>query len=122
MKRFLAFVAFAAFTPLANAQQHVTGPNPADAAARVPQAAYDSAFAGYNPYREQDLAAWREVNDEVARIGGHVRMFGGARHAGPGSAKPGPARPAPGQPAVSKDQPAGERSAPQAPQAGHKGH
>ena len=119
MKRFLAFVAFAAFTPLANAQQHVTGPNPADPAVRVPQAAYDSAFAGYNPYREQDLAAWREVNDEVARIGGHVRMFGGAGH---GGAKPGPAKPAPGQPVVSKDQPAGERSAPPAPQADHKGH
>jgi len=122
MKRFFAFAAFAVCTPFANAQQHVTGPNPADPAARVPQAAYDSAFAGYTSYHEQDLAAWREVNDEVARIGGHVRMFGGTGHAGHGGAKPGPARSAPAQPAANTDRPAGQPSAPQAPQAGHKGH
>jgi hypothetical protein len=117
MKHLLAFVALAACVPYAAAQQ--ARPDPADPEARVPQAAYDSAFVGYTPYREQDLAAWRDVNDEVARVGGHVRIFGGVGH---GGAKSAPAKPAPAQPAANQDQPAGPRSAPQASQAGHKGH
>lgn len=124
MKHLFALVAIAACTPL-DAAQHVARPNPADPAARVPQPAYNSAFAGYIPYREQDLAAWREVNDEVARIGGHIKMFGGAGHAGHGGVKPGPAKPAPAQPATAKDQPAGQppvRRVPQEPQGDHKGH
>ncbi len=110
MKYLLAFAALAACVPCAAAQQ--ARPDPADPAARVPQAAYNSAFAGYTSYREQDLAAWREVNDEVARIGGHVRMFGGAGH---GGARPGSAKPAPAQPTANKAQPAGQSSAPHAP-------
>lgn len=122
MKQFLAFVALAASVPLAAAQQ-ASGKKPADPAAPVPQVKYESAFTGYTSYREQELAAWREVNDEVARIGGHVKMFGGAGHAGHGSAKP-VTKPAPGEAAASKEQPAQPpaRSAPQAPQGGHKGH
>jgi hypothetical protein len=38
-------------------------------------ATYDSAYAGYQPYREESIADWREVNDEVARIGGHIGIF-----------------------------------------------
>jgi hypothetical protein len=38
--------------------------------------------------RDDALAPWREINDEVARIGGHMGMFGGA-HAGHG-VKPAP--------------------------------
>lgn len=50
-----------------------------------------SAYADYQPYREEPLLPWRAVNDEVARIGGHIGIFGGA-HAGHGTA---PAQPAP---------------------------
>jgi hypothetical protein len=124
MKQCFAFIALATGVTCAIAQQKPTS-GPTDPAAPVPQAKYESAFTGYVPYREQDLAAWREANDEVARIGGHIRMFGAGGHAGHGAAKPGPARPAAGEPAASKSQPAiqpPERSAPQAPQGAHQGH
>jgi hypothetical protein len=74
--------------PPAGAQQSVlTGP--ADPQAKVPAPAYVSAFASYRPLRDEPLAPWREINEEVARIGGHIGMFGGA-HAGHG-VKPAPA-------------------------------
>ena len=108
MKHLFALIALAALVPHAAAQQQAARHSPTDPAAPVPQTRYDSAFAGYTSYREQDLAAWREVNDEVARIGGHIKMFGGAGPAGHGGAKPVPAKPGSGQP--------------QAPQGGHKGN
>jgi hypothetical protein len=43
--------------------------------ARVPALTYQSAFQDYRPYREQELAPWREVNEEVARVGGHVGVM-----------------------------------------------
>jgi hypothetical protein len=50
----------------------------ANAGARVAEIQYDSAFTGYQPYREQKPAPWREVNDEVHKAGGHIGIFGGA--------------------------------------------
>lgn len=83
--------------PPAAAQQSVkTGP--ADPQATVPAPAYTSAFAGYRPFRDEPLAPWREVNDEVARVGGHLGMFGGA-HAGHGAK---PASEATGGPAATR--------------------
>lgn len=49
--------------------------NPADPAAAVPATRYSSVFSGYQPLGDEKLAAWRETNDEVARIGGHLGMF-----------------------------------------------
>jgi len=61
-------------------------------AAEPPAASqYRSTYTDYQPYREEPLLPWRAVNDEVARIGGHIGIFGGA-HAGHGAA---PAQPAP---------------------------
>lgn len=54
--------------------QNAPQPNPADPKARVPPVEYRSAFAGYRPHAEPELAPWRAVNDEVGRIGGHVGM------------------------------------------------
>jgi hypothetical protein len=119
MKHLFALAALAVLAPHASAQQHPPRPNAADPAAVVPPVRYESAFTGYASYREQDPGSWRELNEEVGRIGGHVRMFGGAGH---GGAKPGSATPAPGAPSASKDQPSGQHSAPRGPQAGHKGH
>jgi hypothetical protein len=62
--------------------------DPARPNTRVPDAQYESAFQHYVPYREQPLATWREVNDEVGRVGGHVGMFGGSGHSGHAGAKP----------------------------------
>ena len=61
-------------------------------AAPVPPVKYESPFAGYVPYREKDVAPWRDVNDEVARAGGHAGIFGG--HGARMPDKPG-AKPAP---------------------------
>ena len=121
MKHLFAYAALAVLAPHAVAQQHPPRPNPADPAAVVPPVRYESAFTGYTSYLEQDLAAWREVNDEVARIGGHIKMFGGAGHAGHGGAIP-PIKPSPGETGARKDQPATQRGASQVPQAGHKDH
>lgn len=49
--------------------------DPAKPEARVPAVTYRSAFEDYRPYREQEVAPWREVNDEVARIGGHLGIL-----------------------------------------------
>ncbi len=65
------------FTTFAHAQER----KPAlvsDPAARVPDVRYQSAFDGYQPYREQKLAPWRELNDEVHKAGGHIGIVGGA--------------------------------------------
>ena len=48
---------------------------------------YDSVFRGYQPYREQNVADWRSVNEEVGRVGGHIGIVGGAGHSGPATTK-----------------------------------
>lgn len=49
--------------------------NPTDPAVRVPPVRYQSVFAGFDSYREAKVASWREVNDEVARVGGHMGVL-----------------------------------------------
>lgn len=53
-------------------------PRPAvtEASAPVPATPYNSAFTGYQSYREQNLAPWRALNDEVHKAGGHIGIFG----------------------------------------------
>ena len=46
-------------------------PAAADAEAAAPGAPYRSALEGYAGFREQELADWRAVNDEVGKVGGH---------------------------------------------------
>jgi hypothetical protein len=60
--------------PPAAAQQQVAV-HPADPRALVPPPQYASAFNGYRPYGNEKPGPWREINDEVARIGGHAGMF-----------------------------------------------
>ena len=96
--RFAALLYGAAvLTPLAaTAQQRTTGLNPADSSATVPAVKYQSAFTGYLPFRDENLAPWREANDEAARIGGHMGIVGGAGgHAGHAATKPAIQPPAP---------------------------
>ena len=50
--------------------------------AKVPAVTYQSAFQDYRSYREQELASWREVNEEVARVGGHVGVMKNAGESG----------------------------------------
>ena len=80
----------AALAPIAaTAQQRPPALGPTDSAAAVPAVKYESAFTGYMPFRDEKLAPWREVNDEAARVGGHLGIFGGAaRHGAAGATKP----------------------------------
>jgi hypothetical protein len=42
-----------------------------DAQAKVPPVGYRSAFEGYRPFAEQELADWRRANEGVGAAGGH---------------------------------------------------
>ena len=92
MRSMMAIAAFMALAPYAAAQQQSIRPHPADPAATPPAAKYESALTGYRGFREEPLAPWRDVNEEVARTGGHVGIMRGAdAHKPPAAA---PARPA----------------------------
>jgi len=43
---------------------------PAATQSTTPALTYQSAFTRYKPYADQAIAPWREVNDDVGRIGG----------------------------------------------------
>jgi hypothetical protein len=60
----------------ANAAQPLSGST--DPKSGVPSGQYESVLSGYRPYEEPAIAAWRDVNDEVARVGGHVGIMGSA--------------------------------------------
>lgn len=89
------------FTSHAAQPEPGSGPLSADVSVRPP--VYESAFTGYRRYADEKLAGWREVNEEVGRVGGHIGIFGGGGHAGH-SASSKPAVNAP--PAGQKPQPA----------------
>jgi len=95
---FLMAFAAAAVIPSALAQQ-AARPAPSDPAAAVPAVGYESAFSGYVPYKEQDIASWRGINDEAARTGGHIGVL---RQSGMQGSKPsaGFANPSPTMPAM----------------------
>lgn len=61
--------------PLAAFAQTGARPDPTDPRLSTPAPAAESAFAGYRSYRDEPLAPWREVNDEVSRVGGHVGVL-----------------------------------------------
>ena len=46
--------------------------NPRAPETKPPPVIYRSAFEEYRPYREPEIASWRAVNEEVARVGGHI--------------------------------------------------
>jgi len=72
-------------SPAMAQQQPSTNPADPRTAVAVPQ--YPSAFTGYQSFRDEKLAPWREVNDETARVGGHLGIFMGGAHAGHGAAQ-----------------------------------
>ena len=69
LARILAVAALACATAAAGAQ--TPAQPPADRGA-APPLTYRSAYEGYRPYAEESLAPWREVNDNVERVGGHA--------------------------------------------------
>jgi hypothetical protein len=76
----------------AAAAQQPQRPNPADPKANVPALEHRSVFEGYRRYAEPEVSGWREMNDEVGRIGGHVGM-----HRQGGATKPAAKPPAHGE-------------------------
>jgi len=62
-------------------------PDPADARAKAPPVEYRSAFEGYRPYTEPELAPWRAVNEEVRQVGGHLGIVRTSKPAGHGGHK-----------------------------------
>jgi hypothetical protein len=96
----IAVIAFAAHAPLAASEPSAGRNDPANPEAPVPAVQYESAFQDYRGFRETPLAPWREVNDEVARVGGHLGILRAGRDASgtaPGTAQPLPS-PAPAAP------------------------
>lgn len=89
--RISVFALAAAFAAGAAAQQSAR-PHPADPGAPAKPPAWESAFEDYRPYEEPAIARWREVNDEMRRLGGHAGHVQGSvppRDSAPQAAKPG---------------------------------
>ncbi len=73
------------------AAQNFARPDPADPKLTVPARPYESAFKDYRPYVDPEVARWREANEEMGRLGGHVGHVPGSlppRGAAPQPAKP----------------------------------
>jgi hypothetical protein len=60
----IALAALAASNAVA---QEARRPDPADPKAKVPPVEYRSAFAGYRPFAEPQIAPWRESNEAVKK-------------------------------------------------------
>jgi len=89
--------------PLAAFAQTGARPDPTDPRLSVPAPAADSAVAGYRSFRDEPLTPWREVNDEVRRLGGHAGHVRDAEPIGPAADKP--AAPAPSAPRSAERKP-----------------
>lgn len=66
------------------AAQYGKAPDPADPRASAPAGKIESAFPGYQPFREQPIRPWKESNQEVADNPGMGAMGGMAGHSMPG--------------------------------------
>lgn len=59
-------------TPMLACAQQKARPDPADPAGAAPAPTYDSAYRTYVPQREVKPVAWRDINDEMGRLGGNT--------------------------------------------------
>jgi hypothetical protein len=79
----LALLSAAALLPALVHATTTTFPDPTDAAASVPATSVPSAFADYQPYRDQKAPTWQELNRSVTSSSGmkgmgHGNMSGGS--------------------------------------------
>lgn len=72
--------------------QGAPAPDPKDPAVSVPRLIYRSAFEGYRPFADQDIAPWRKANEEVGAARGHTGHAPG-QAAGAQTSKPQPGSP-----------------------------
>lgn len=70
MLKTICFTLAAVFAGAAAAQTSAR-PDPADAKAAAPARPYQSAYKDYRRYADPEVARWRDVNDEMRRLGGH---------------------------------------------------
>lgn len=70
----LLLAALAAGTAVADSGKR---PDPADPKEKAPAAVYRSAFEGYRALGEPKRTPWREANEEVERVGGHLGIVRG---------------------------------------------
>ncbi|TAK88073.1 MAG: hypothetical protein EPO20_01160 [Betaproteobacteria bacterium] len=82
------FCALAMIVAGAAAAQNAPQANPRDPKAPVPPLEYRSAFADYRPYKEPEVAPWRDANEEVGRVGGHLGIVRGQQEAAKAGPKP----------------------------------
>ncbi len=68
--------------------QTAARPDPTDPKIASPMPDPGSAYSNYRAFADEPLAPWREVNDDVARIGGHAGALKGDATS-PGSAPAG---------------------------------
>jgi len=68
----LLLAAFAAGNAVAQDRKR---PDPAEAQAPVPASSYRSVFEDYRNLEEPKPIAWRDANDEAARVGGHIGIL-----------------------------------------------
>lgn len=66
---------FAALAATQAVAQEGTRPDPADPKAKAPAVEYRSVFEGYRAQGEPKRIPWREANDEVERVGGHIGIL-----------------------------------------------
>ena len=71
MLKTICFMLLASVAGSAAAQATVR-PDPADPKAAVPARPYESVLKDYRPYIDPDVAHWRQSNEEMGRLGGHV--------------------------------------------------
>ncbi|KVL19159.1 hypothetical protein [Burkholderia cepacia] len=60
------------------ASAHTPLPDPADAAAAVPDVTVTSAFDGYRPYRDDEGPGWKQLNRDVTERPAKGRTTGHA--------------------------------------------
>jgi hypothetical protein len=65
-------IALAALAASSAGAQAPARPDPADPkAGAAERTAYESAFKGYRPYGDPEVARWRDSNEQAGRLGGH---------------------------------------------------
>lgn len=87
------FFTLAACVAASAAAQTPARPDPADPKTVVPVRPYESPFKDYRPYTDPEVGRWRQSNEEMGRLGGHMghvpRESGTATR--PGAKPPAPA-------------------------------
>ena len=71
MLRTTCFALAACFAGSAAAQA-TARPDPADPKAVAPARSYESVFKDYRPYVDPEVVRWRQSNEEMGRLGGHL--------------------------------------------------